>query len=298
MEQFELKERFSNQAHIALNPASKFPNCRNNEAWKLMKIISGSVKYKHYKSTNFVTQKKNYLRPDLSNFPSNWHTGFARYFSDNMSYEEIFQAHQTNLNIDRAFYKNINLELLNFVRFQKLGHHTTAFIYLYRMLEHSAYTAPMLFILSEKSFVKSYNEIASWFSGQKKTGELAFFKKFIESVFDDEMIQTNIDFQLSAPNDDIRKKHYKIIKQLSDGSSYSFNELNEDQSFSIPAKEISSLIITIRNRFFHYTISNSGNIKSEKLMDSDDFFGALNDTMMHWMATLFGQVIQKSTLSA
>ena len=110
----------------------------------------------------------------------------------------------------------------------------------------------MLFILSEKSFVKSYNEIASWFSGQKKTGELAFFKKFIESVFDDEMIQTNIDFQLSAPNDDIRKKHYKIIKQLSDGSSYSFNELNEDQSFSIPAKEISSLIISIRNRFFHY----------------------------------------------
>lgn len=297
MKQFELEERFKNQAHLALPTKSKFPSCDKYESWKLLKILSGSIAYKHYKSSKYIKQTKNFLRPNFASFDGKWHVGLANFLSEDMSFEEIFTKYETSGRLENAYYKSLNTELLNFLRFQKIGHHTTAFIYLYRMLEHSAYAAPMLFILSEKTFIKSYGEISKWFTSDKQKSELAFFKKFVESVFDDETMQTDLEFKLLAETEDIRKKHYKTIKQRSGGKSYDFIDVAENENFSIPFSQVSSFIITIRNRFVHFGITNSGNITSNEIMDSDDFFASLNDTLMHWLATLFANLAQKSILA-
>ncbi|WP_189586941.1 hypothetical protein [Litorimonas cladophorae] len=294
MKQFELGERFKNQSHLALPAQSKFPLCRNYESWSFLKIISASASYKHYKSNRFVAQRKNFLRPNLSDFGGHWHTGFAKYLSEDAPFEDIFEQYENRGTLENAFYKSLNVELLNFLRFQNLGHHTSAFIHLYRMLEHSAYAAPMLFVLSERSFVKSYNELSRWFTAEKQRSELAFFKKFVESVFDSSMMLTELEFSLLAPTDEIREKHYKTLKRMAGGKSYNFTEIVLNENFSVPFSEVSSFIITIRNRFFHYGITNNGNISSDDLMDSDDFFYSLNDMLMHWLSTLLVSLAQRS----
>jgi hypothetical protein len=263
----------------------------NPEILLILRILSGTVKINHEFSNKEIILTKNFFKSDCSPCLA-FREHIPELFGEGYSLSEFSEFIQKAKFTNRDFYKDLLLEISNFFLHTNRDSHTTAFLYLYRTLEFISYAFPLIYTEKTNDFKGSYNNLKQIFSGDKNTGELGFFKKFIETIFKDDPIkESNISFQIDIENEDIQRLTYKALYDACDSSMIS-EQTVENTVLSVPYTEIGSFIVTIRNRFFHFLNGGKKNIKSENVCDSDLLFSLLNEQCLFWLSSVFLEIIK------
>ena len=85
-------------------------------------------------------------------------TKLEKYFGDDFNLEDLsrlLEDRQLTFR-NKIFYDNLNNEFLNFHYNTYKNNHTVAFLHLYRILEYTSYTFPLLYAVSTKDFSNSF----------------------------------------------------------------------------------------------------------------------------------------------
>ena len=68
----------------------------------------------------------------------------------------------------------------------------------------------------------------------------------------------------------------------------------EFENVSLKFIELGSLIINIRNRFFHLFSANRHNINADEIYNTDSFFELINSNIASWFAVIYFEVVKFS----
>ncbi|MFY7988808.1 MAG: hypothetical protein ACOVNP_08005 [Flavobacterium sp.] len=221
-----------------------------------------------------------------------------QYISDSFSLKDLSET-ITNKDLirrNKSFFETLNNEFCNFYYFTYKENHTVAFLHLYRILEYVSYTFPLMYAASTKDFSKSFDSLKGLFSGDKDQGELKVFKFFIQNVMSIEKNYKGltIDINIISELDDYNERIYNTLLSICDKSIFEEVKNIENKRLCIKFSEFSSFIITIRNRFFHLKNSQSTNIHSIDIVDSDFFFNLINRKCAYFLSLVTVLIINKS----
>lgn len=204
---------------------------------------------------------------------------------------------------NRTFFNELKHELSCFFYYQNNKFYTTAFIHLYRILEYMSFSFPLLYTSLSNDFKTSFQNLKELFKENSNGSELNFHSLFFKQLFDtnDPLIpynnSVNIDFSILGSNDFINIKtafdniiqsEKKLQKALNSGD---ININISSQIITIKFNLMHTLIIVIRNRFFHYSLSHPNNISSTYFV-SEFFFEIFNDYTLNWIAYIFGEILE------
>lgn len=262
----------------------------------IVRLLSGEIKLEHIRSSKKVTQRENYFSSDLKGYSQHWDRLFPKLIADDYTAEQfsVF-VEATKLN-NKKFYKNILSELSYYFYYQAKDAHSSAFVFLYRALEHVSYAFPLIYVSKTNDFSKTYGFLKKLMGGDKDTGELGFFKSFIKTVYKDDSIkESSIDFQILLSTESEQTKVYNLLESLCKGDMIA-ESTDKPRKLSIKYMEVGSFLITIRNRFFHFMNGGAKNIESSNIEDIDVLFSLVNKKFLYWLSTLLLAVLTHNAL--
>lgn len=223
-----------------------------------------------------------------------------KYFDQEYKLEDLslLLQNRTLNNRNKEFYTNLLNEYLNFYYYTNKKNHTLAFLHLYRILEYTSYTFPVLYAISTKDFSNSFSSLRTLFSGDKDKGELKVFKDFIGEVYGSNRYYSTISIDIDILSDlpEYNERIYKTIINICDSEIFDQTKNSENSKIAIKFTHFSSFIITIRNRFFHLKNSQSNNIHSIDIVDANHFFSLINKKCAYFIGLLTFEIIKKSCL--
>ena len=259
----------------------------------IIRILSGNLELTHNYSNKSVKHRKNYFYSDLTSF-QNWKIDFPKLFSEETNSDDLAEFIFNTKFTNRSFYKIILAEISHFILHERKSAHTSAFIFIYRILEKISYAFPMIYASKSSDFLKSFNELKELMTGSDEKKELGFFKKFVETIHQgDPIADTSIDISIEAENSNVQKQMFKAMKDVTNVSAI-HEDTTEHGLLCIKYCEMGSFIINIRNRFFHNLNGGSKNIESNRIVDSDEFFRFINPMAMHWLSMILFKVTHYS----
>ena len=185
---------------------------------------------------------------------------------------------------NREFYKEILSEFLNYQLHAMQGRNTSAFVFLYRILERVSYSVPLLYAATQSDYMGTFKDLKAILHADAE-GELGLFKKFLgQGRFIDPIklqIIQKIKFSCSSGYGsnyyDLTCDKFKAFASMDQAA----------QEVEIKFSEIPELLKTIRNRFFHSrTGDGRGNITTITMPDSDEYFGKINPIIASFLAII------------
>ncbi|WP_201620451.1 hypothetical protein [Psychrobacter maritimus] len=290
---FSYSDNLSKQVYLQLPDSLKLTGDSDSELLLILRLLSGNVELTHNYSNIAIKSRVNYFSGDLVRL-RNWKKDFPVLFSEDTTAEDLSIFVQNTKYINRSFYSVILAEISHFILHTKKGAHTSAFIYIYRILEKISYAFPLIYTSKTQDFLKSFDKLKELMVGDKEKKELGFFKKFIDILYkNDSLSDTSIDINLNPNDSSVREQMFKSLKEVID-SSIIHEDSTEYYMLAIKYTDMGSFIITLRNRFFHNLNGGAKNIESNKIVDSDELFSFINPMAMHWIAMVFLQVTSYS----
>lgn len=190
------------------------------------------------------------------------------------------------------FFQTFNDELIEFVLNQTKQKYTNAFVNIYRMLEHISYAFPLVYTSKTLDFKKTYRDLRSFFAEDRSIGELKFFSNFLNKSLADPTL-LNSEFKISLTGPDYQKqKFYDVISNICKRNKIPILDSSiENEVLIIEWKNVSNLIVNVRNGYFHYLNDNPNVISSDDIIDADLFFEKLNSCFMHWFTVLYSYML-------
>lgn len=262
----------------------------------LLRGIVGSIRLHHTLSQTNFEQNVDYLDLQGINAGKSVFERLKEYISEDLSNDDIFQVFKNQKYIvqNNDFFESLCNEFNNFYYYENKGSHTTAFAFIYRILETISYAFPLTYAVKTNNFQGTYSLLKGYLNGVKDKGELGFFKKFIQELFkDDPAPESSITIEINHPDVDIQKAFFKSFKKACpDPNLYDPNDTDEPNRISIKFTEYSSFVINLRNRFFHFFNSGQPNLHSSDIMDADSFFGMVNKKSVYWISVVLFQIIK------
>lgn len=199
---------------------------------------------------------------------------------------------------NKEFFKELVHELASSLYFKEMQSYTTAFIHIYRFLEHISITFPLFYSSISNDYNHSFGALKTLFNdtGNNANG-LKFNKIFFKKLFDinDSTIAFNnmisIDFSYLSTNEfnNIRKAFLLVIRSDKSILHSDFDFSNSRVTFKF--SYMHDLIIVFRNRFFHY-MPTQDNISATYFV-SELFFKEFNEYALNWLAYLFYEITEK-----
>lgn len=189
--------------------------------------------------------------------------------------------------IHQNYFNKILLELIEFFCRARKGNHTLAFLHAYRLLERMAFVFPLLYAVRSASYPGAFSTLKEFFKGGVDS-ELALLRKFQNEALDASQREAPSDLDFSAIEPAVAHAAFAVVRRCvgdSDVLSDAFPVL------TIKSGSLLSLLINIRNRYFHFSVSNEANISVDEIGDSDDFFEVINDSVLNWLAVVFLAVL-------
>lgn len=170
--------------------------------------------------------------------------------------------------------------------------YTLAFLNLYRILEHISYSFPLVFAGRAKDFKGTFTKLQDFFHGTKS--ELKFFDHFVKDLFDATTLDAHLTINVTAPNNAIREKYFKVLKRIChETKEVTLHNETEFSEIEIDYKSFTHLIISLRNRYFHFLSgSNQNNISSKEVIDPDSFFKCLCEDFANWLAVIYFEIVK------
>ncbi len=172
----------------------------------------------------------------------------------------------------------------------------TAFLHLYRILELMTFNVPLVYTSKQSSYIGAYNDLRKFFS--QKGQEFVFFKKFLETLFKDEIIILDQEFSFEINSNDIEtiKKDITKIYPLEEKNviNWDFEIINGIGKCKISFKNVIDLVVNIRNRYFHLNDgSGQPNIKN-KTYELDQVLLNLNHVIINCFAIILLNISKHS----
>ncbi|MBI6138469.1 hypothetical protein JEQ04_11460 [Serratia plymuthica] len=289
----------------------------SSELIRIFRLLSGSCKLKAYDT--IVDLEINYFFPlseieisTTENIEEN--TEEIHQENDNITHSHLeflngyedggtLQHYETFIKVNkfknRSFYRSFFQEICSAVYNVQLKKHTLAFVHIYRAYENISYAFPMIYSSLTDNYHNTFNNLRAWFSSgsSDNTGELKFLSKFIKDVFkDDELLDSSFDINIVG-DANFKNRIFNTLKEkilpLKNQEEYAENH-SEPDVFSIPFSMFHSFLITLRNRFFHFSHSNNNNISLDDVDDAELFFPLINKHAIQYITTLFHAIVWHS----
>lgn len=270
-------------------------NTNSSPKLYLIRAITGSVNIRHEFTSTLFTQSTDYLDLAGANAGKPTLEKIKDYISEDLELTDLSSAFsQRAFNIQNIkFFQRLSSEFDNFCYYEQKQSHTTAFVYVYRILETISYAFPLLYTSRTQDFKGTFNLLKEYFSGTDK-GELGFFKGFVKSIFgEDPAAESTISFDILGPTEEVQKKFFKAFQKACTSDVWDSDDSDEPRQLSVKFTEFGSFIIQVRNRFFHLFNSRSSNLESDDILDADHFFGLINKKCMYWISVVLFEIFKK-----
>lgn len=293
---FEYSECFPQRTLDRMPEKLKIKGRNDPELLLIVRLLSGAIKLEHKSTSKKIFQKENYFSSSLNGYSQYWDKRFPEMVAEDYTAEQLSFFIDSSRLKNRKFYKNILSELSYYFYYQAKGVHASAFVFLYRALEHVSYAFPLVYVSKTDDFSKTYGFLKELMGGDKDTGELGFFKSFVKTVYkDDSICESSLDFQMLLDTESEQRKMYNLLESLCKGSMVD-ESTDKPRVLSIKYLEVGSFLIAIRNRFFHFMNGGAKNIESSSIEDIDVLFSLVNKKFLYWLSTVFLAVISHNAL--
>lgn len=257
----------------------------------LLRLLVGSVKVGDNLTGGSFQQKHNYSTLPTQ-FPRLSKQIFTNFLSPGYEISHIDEYLRNRHPANVKFYRELLNEFTCYFHNCNEGAYTLAFLNLYRILEHISYSFPLVFAGRAKDFKGTFNKLQSFFQGSKS--ELKFFDHFINDLFEDDDLNERLLINVTAPNNQIREKYFKVLKRICEETGeVTLHRYTEFSEIEIDYRSFTHLVISLRNRYFHF-LSGSGqnNISSSEIIDPDSFFKCLCMDFANWIAVIYFQMVK------
>lgn len=268
----------------------------------LLRLFVGNVRFKSFDKRRFILQDIDYL--DLNNSRSAIPIleKLKDYLASEITIDELGDIFSDRrfANSNFNFHRRLLNEYTNFAFHQSQKSFTTAFIYLYRILEMISIPFPSIYLSKMSDFNLAFKFIKDCTSSEltkdNSKGELGVFKTFVHKIFENDPIKDfNIEIKIDSSkfSSEVQKSYYILLKNMSEKA---LNEAGctEFENISLKFIEMSSIVINIRNRFFHLFSANRHNIDSDEIYNTDTFFELINPHIASWFAVLYFEIVKFS----
>lgn len=160
------------------------------------------------------------------------------------------------------------------------------FVHLYRMLEFMSFCFPMMYSSISLDYKGSYDSLQKFFLGDK-AGELKFFKRFINTLFEDESFIMNYTYEQYIDVDDVSKVDIELKKIIRPDC---FNI--SDNIIEFKFCDVIDIFTTIRNRYFHMLVGKGKENFYDISYDKSKLFEGLNPAFLSWLIQIFTAIEQ------
>lgn len=263
-----------------------------------LRLLLGRVSVQRANGTGKVRQGKNYtVLPGRNIKRLNY-----KAFSNALGIDDIRDEEAKRV-CDKYFLHNrrnsyVHERILNEISWYFMTEKkspTEGFVHLYRCFEFISYSFPMIYAATSQSYKGTYDNLKKFMDGNG-TGELKFFRNFLESLFESEPLVLEYVFEVDLQSSDLGEIRWELKRILAEGRvQYNLDEDSElkRDCFSIKFRDMAALFLQMRNRYFHM-LNGSGQQNFEALRyDMNDLFRAFNGVILNWLAVIFSRIVQK-----
>lgn len=191
------------------------------------------------------------------------------------------------------FYKTLLNEISACIYYDNNEMYTTAFIHLYRCYESLSYAFPMIYAAKTETFYNTFENLKKWLCNSDSTGELKFHSNFISTLFEGTPeLSSTIDINIKS-KDEYKESLFNCIERKILGQNANTRNPNSvfPDKICIPFDLYHNLIVTLRNRYFHYMSSRIDNINLDEIIDPELLFSFVNKPSLYFISTIFNAII-------
>ena len=291
------------QGYLETNPSFSSLIISENTPKQLIiaRLLIGSLKINnHYRDFEFYQLKDTleHFYTSSSFFPLE---RMKNYISEELTVEDLANFYNNpSSRRNSKFYSRLLDEFSNYFYYSQKNNFTTAFIYIYRILEVISFAFPLIYAAQTDDFKDTFGYLKQYFKGNQGSnqGELGFFKSFVVKTFESNPIaSTSVDFDFSTIHIQNSKMIlFRKIKEIC-GDRILHPATQDFDKLSVNFTDMGSFIITIRNRFFHLFNRGDNNIESEEIFDADALCEILTERCIGWISLIYFEILKNSLLT-
>ncbi|WP_309397111.1 hypothetical protein [Cerasicoccus maritimus] len=261
----------------------------SNENWELfvIRMLTGTCDIKHTTTGNSITQRKN-----LTTATEISHTNItSKTLRDSLrplTFNECEKYLRDFSRPNSGLFRNVSCELAYYFHYSQEHTHLPAFLHIYRILEYISYSFPLVHASNSSNFQGTFTMLKGFFRGDG--GELKFFNKFVNKLFDgDPILNATADINLVGLDPILAARFTSCYSEKLDGMITVDTQTNEA---SIKYSEIINAIVTIRNKYFHFAIGGQKNIDTYQIKEPNEFFRILNPIFINWIGIIYFEILR------
>ena len=194
-------------------------------------------------------------------------------------------------NLNHRFFENLLMEFTCYFHRTQEGAYTVAFLHLYRSIEFISYSFPLIYASISRDYHDSFKSIKNYFSGAKN--ELSFFETFLNALLKDlNFLESPFTIFFNNFEPQLNKNHFQVFKGiLTDEKCIGFVN---DTSITMEFRHLLFLAINLRNRYFHFSIDDTRNIRTTEIYETDLFFNIINEKIVNWISVIYFEILKAS----
>ena len=283
MRSYEVRDSSLNSTRLSeefrsSKPLSHMLNCA--------KLLHGRADIKDHSSNKLVRCRRNYSTLGTTRDGIRSTTFVRDIFGSEITEQEAINLVRALRRTNVGFYRKLETELTYCCVNHIAENPLTAFLHLYRAIEKIAIAFPLTYISSQGDFERSLDALRSYFADDK--GELAFAKKFSQKFAEDSDTLREYDVEFRTKHADVAQ--FEILTSEISRCCPGFIEGDLDVArghFSVNFVEVSSFIITARNRLFHFSNSGQPNFDIDRIGGVSELCRMLVEGGLHWLTLSF-----------
>lgn len=255
----------------------------------IIRILTGTVSLNYEFNGSFkkINLYENYIRHDEKIKYGRLDHIFQYIFEDLPSESDLSRLINSIKYLNMGFYRELRQEISYAVFSLNTGRFTESFLYLYRTLERISAACALIFVSREIDFRSAHHFLEGIFSEAKKMpGELKTLENFllVYSKKNEMFRDATLEIPMFDFDPDLQKRFADQWSIILDKCRAEFD--SDSGSIRCKYKDVSNLVISIRNRSFH----NEGgrkNIDFSGIGGSEPFFGMCVEPILRWFSYLF-----------
>ncbi|WP_159095041.1 hypothetical protein [Stenotrophomonas sp. ZAC14A_NAIMI4_1] len=195
------------------------------------------------------------------------------------SLDKYFRSTSTN----KGFFEVILNEVSRSLVAAGQGNNLSAFVYIYRAIEHMSYALPFFHARHSSNYLKAFNDLRSLIS--QGDGELKFCEKFIAHIYDGDVVAATYKFEMTF-SDPYSEKIMKYLKSV-----HSKHCVVTPTHVEVDFLKAFGFVVDVRNKFFHHLSGSNQSASSRQIQDADEFFKPINQVAISLVALILGKMI-------
>jgi hypothetical protein len=259
----------------------------NSIQFLLSRVIAGKIKIT--KGENRINQNFDYSELPYKKQNSKAEAVISKLLvSEGVGINEE-QFIQSTLSDNRDFFREILAEFSNFFIQTARKNHTSAFLHIYRILERSSYSIPLLYSKTQKDFLETFTSLKEILNDDD-VGELGFLNRFITQTrfIDSLILDASFEIKITSKYG-YEDSYFDLAKRL-------FKKFEGDDrsthKFQIKFRNVQNLIVALRNRTFHASTGDwKKNARMQEIIDTDEFFSCFNQIFVNFLAIIIIRII-------